>query len=161
MNSFFAEDEPVCYGGGFKTDKLPIPQDDVYLVIMKYLMLKGRFGVYYYYHFPLLNHFRNRDFISIPFFLLHSLEDMVSDVREKRSKGHNFTIIHQGLIFRLYQFHLALCPPRVIVVDNQHHHQNSPSGTNIGSRIHIPQPSPGQDNKKKKNPKFLIKQKDC
>ena len=73
-------------------------------------MLEGRFGVYYYYHFPLLNHFRNRDFISIPFFLLHSLEDMVSDVREKRNKGHNFTIIHQGLIFHLYQFYLALFP---------------------------------------------------
>ncbi len=69
---------------------------------MKYITLEGKFGVYYYYHFPLLNHFRKRDFISIQFYLLHSLEDMVNDVREKRSKGFNVTIIHQGLIFRLY-----------------------------------------------------------
>ena len=103
MNNFFAEDEePVRYRGGFKRDKLPEPWDDVCLVLMRYLTLEGRFGVCYYYHFPLLNHFRNRDFISIPFFLLHSLEDMINDVREKKSKGLNFTIIHQGLIFHLY-----------------------------------------------------------
>ena len=88
------------------------------MVLMRYLTLEGRFDVCYYYHFSLLIHFRNRDFISIPFYLLHSLEDMVADVREKRNKGKNFTIIHQGLIFHLYQFHLALCPPRVVVVDN-------------------------------------------
>ena len=103
MNSFFTEDEElICYRGGFTTDKLPITWDDVCLVLMRYLTLEGRFGVFYYYHFPMLNHFRNRDFISIPFFLLHSLENMVIDVREKRSKGLNFTIIHQGLIFCLY-----------------------------------------------------------
>ena len=85
MNRFFVdEEEHVRYRGGFKWKKPSMPWDDVYLVIMKYLMLEGRFGVYYYYHFPLLNHFRNRDFISILFFLLHSLEDMISDVREKR-----------------------------------------------------------------------------
>ena len=87
MNSFFAEDEEsICYRGGFKIDKLPVPWDDVCLVLMRYLTLEGRFGICYYYHFPLLNHFRNRDFISILFFLLHSLEDMVVDVREKRVK---------------------------------------------------------------------------
>ena len=111
MSSFFVDDkEQVRYRGRFKRDKLPAPWDDVCVVLMKYLTLEGRFGVYYYYHFLLLNHFRNRDFISILFFLLHSLEDMVTDVREKRNKGQNFTIIHQGLIFRLYQYHLALFP---------------------------------------------------
>ncbi len=122
MSSLFVEGEkPVHYREGFKRDKLPAPWDDVYLVIMKYLTLEGRFGVYYDYHFPLLNHCRIRNFISIPFFLLHSLEDIVSDAREKKNKGLNFTIIHQGLIFFLYQFHLALCPPGVVVVDNQCH----------------------------------------
>jgi hypothetical protein len=118
MNKFFMEgEEPQRFRGGFRRDKLPEPWDDVCLVIMKYLMLEGRYGVYYYYHFPLLNHFRNRDFVSIPFFLLHSLEDMVSNVKVKRKKGANFTIIHQGLIFRLYKFHLALCPPRIITIE--------------------------------------------
>ena len=88
MNSFFVENEElICHRGGFKRDKLPEPWDDVCLVMMKYLMLEGRFGVCYYYHFPLLNHFRNRDFISIPFFLLHSLEEMINDIREKRVKA--------------------------------------------------------------------------
>ena len=93
MNNFFTEDEePVRYRGGFKRDKLSEPWDDVCLVLMRYLTLEGRFGVCYYYHFPLLNHFRNKDFISIPFFLLHSLEDMINDVREKKSKDLNYTI---------------------------------------------------------------------
>lgn len=88
MNKFFVEDEELIhYRGGFRRDKLLAPWDDVCFVIMKYLTLKGRFGVSYYYHFPLLNHFRNRDFISIPFFLLHSLEDMVIDIRAKSIKG--------------------------------------------------------------------------
>ena len=66
MSTFFVDiEEPMRYRGGFKRDKLPAPWDDVCLVLMKYLTLEGRFGVYYYYHFPLLNHFRNRDFISI------------------------------------------------------------------------------------------------
>ena len=119
MNRFFTgEEELQRYRGGFKRDKLPIPWNDACLVIMKYLTLEGRFGVYYYYHFPLLNHFRNRDFISIPFFLLHSLEDMISDIWDKRNKGANYAILHQGLIFRSFQFHLALCPPRVIAIEN-------------------------------------------
>ena len=103
MNCFFANnEEPIHYRGGFQREKLSAPWDDICLVIMKYLTLEGKFGIYYYYHFPLLNHFRNRDFISISFFLLHYLEEMIRYVREKRSKGNNFTIIHQGLIFRLY-----------------------------------------------------------
>ena len=46
MNSFFAKDEePVRYRVGFKRDKLPAPWDDVFLVLMRYLTLGGRFGV--------------------------------------------------------------------------------------------------------------------
>ena len=64
MNNFFGDgEEPVRYKGGFQREKLSKPWDDVCLVIMKYLTLEGKFGFYYYYHFPLLNHFRNRDFI--------------------------------------------------------------------------------------------------
>ena len=103
MNNFFGEgEEPVCFKGGFMREKLPEPWNDICLVIMKYLTLEGGFHVFYYYHFPLLNHFRNRDFISITFFLFHSLEDMIAGVYEKRSKGKSFTIIYQGHIFRLY-----------------------------------------------------------
>ena len=77
-------------------------------------MLEGRHGVYYIYHFPLLDHFCNREFVSIPFFLLHALEDTIIDVREKKEKVANFTILQQGLMFHLSQFHLALYPPCVI-----------------------------------------------
>ena len=84
---------------------------------MNYLTLEGRYGVYYYYHFPCLNHFCHCDFISVPFFLLNELVDIVFDVKEKMRKGDNYTILHQGLILYLYQFHLALLPPKIVEVD--------------------------------------------
>lgn len=57
-------------------------------------MLEGRHGVYYFYHFPLLNHFRNRELVCISFFSMHALEEIEMDVREKRKKGANVTILH-------------------------------------------------------------------
>lgn len=54
---------------------------------MKYLTLEGKYGVYYFYHFPLLNHFRNRELVCIPFFLTHALEEIVMDVSEKKKGG--------------------------------------------------------------------------
>ena len=53
-----------------------------------------RYGVFYYYHLPLLNHFFHRDFISISFFLLHDVVDTVTDVKEKMKKRVNYTILH-------------------------------------------------------------------
>lgn len=89
---FFRGNEALDrYHGGLRRDKLSEPWDDVCLIIMKYLTLKGRHGVYYFYHFPLLNHFRNREFICIMFFLMHALEETVMDVREKKKKETNFT----------------------------------------------------------------------
>ena len=75
-------------------EKLPDLWNEVCLVLMKYLTLEGRYGVCYYYHFPLLNHFHHYDFISIHFFLLRELDDTVVDVKEKMRKGVNFTILH-------------------------------------------------------------------
>jgi hypothetical protein len=86
-------------------------------MLMKYLTLEGRYSVCYYYHFPLLNHFFHCDFISFTLFLLHNLVDSVMDVIEKMKKVVNYTILHQGLMFRLYRFHLALVPPRIVEID--------------------------------------------
>ncbi len=46
---------------------------------------------------------------------LRTLLLMLEKIRKKEKK---FTILHQGLMFHLFQFHLALCPPHVIVIDN-------------------------------------------
>ena len=119
LTSFFhGKEEPARHCGGFRREKLPEPWNDVFLIIMKYLTLKGRYGVFYYYQFPLLNHFHNRDLVCLPFFLMHALEEIVMDAREKSRKGENFTILYQGLMFRLYQFHLALYLPRVLAIEN-------------------------------------------
>ncbi len=95
-------------------EKLPKPWNEVCLVLMRYLTLEGRYGVYYYYHFPLLNYFYHWDFISIPFFILHELENTIINVKGKMRKGANITILDQGLIFTLHQFYLTLVPPRIV-----------------------------------------------
>ncbi len=60
--------------------KFPDPCNEVFLFLMKYLTLEGRYGVCYYYHFPLFNHFHHHGFILLPFFLLHDLKDSIVDV---------------------------------------------------------------------------------
>lgn len=157
LSSFFRDNEALDgYRKGFRRDKLLEPWDDVCMMIMKYLALEGRHSVYYFYHFPLLNHFCNREFVCIPFFLMHALEETMMDVREKKKKGANFTILHQGLMFYLFQFHLALFPPHVIAIDNI-----LPSGGGLhlefigGSYAPTPQPSPSQTPVKDRKNKTL------
>ena len=87
-------EELILHRGGFMRKKLPDLWNEVCWVLMKSLTLEGRYGVFYYYHFPLLNHFHHHDFISLPLFLLHKLEDIVIDVKEKMKKWVNFTILH-------------------------------------------------------------------
>ena len=75
-----------------------------------------------------MNHFFHCDHISILFFLLHDLVDMVTNIKEKMRKGDSYTTLHQGLMLCLYQFHLALLPLRIVKVDisslpNPHPHQ--------------------------------------
>jgi hypothetical protein len=87
LSSFFKGKEVLDqYQGDFRREMLPEPWNDVYLVIMKY-------GVYYYYHSLLFNHFHNRELVCIPFFLMHALKDTIMNVREKSKKGANFTIL--------------------------------------------------------------------
>ncbi|XP_059073040.1 uncharacterized protein LOC131035524 isoform X1 [Cryptomeria japonica] len=119
LNQFFHEGEnPVKRASDFSREELPSPWDEVCYIIMKYFTLEGRYGFFYYYHLPFLNHLKNKDLISIPFFLLRSLDYNVKDIAEAKKKGKEFPILHQGLILRLYNFHLALCPSRMISVQN-------------------------------------------
>lgn len=68
LNQFFRDGEnPVKQADGFNCEEIPPPWDDV-CYIMKYFTLEGRYGVFYYYQLPFLNHLRNKDLISIPFF---------------------------------------------------------------------------------------------
>lgn len=69
MNRFYKKgEESVKMRRGFNRECLPYPWDQVCKIIMKYFNLEGRYGVFYYYHFLLLNHFHNHDTISFPFF---------------------------------------------------------------------------------------------
>ena len=123
---FFDGVEPIQHRGGFMWEKLLELWNEVCLILMKYLTLEGRYGVYYYYHFPLLNQFFHHDLIRIPFFLLHELEDIVIDIKEKMGKRVNFTILHQEILFKLYQFHIHLVPPKIVEIDIPTHPNPQP-----------------------------------
>lgn len=73
-------------------EKLADPWNEVFSILMKYLTLEGRYGVFCYYHYPLLNHFYHHDYIYIMFLLLHELVDTVSDIKEKIEKRVNFIL---------------------------------------------------------------------
>lgn len=99
MNRLFKSDEELMrFKGGFIHKNLISLGMRYMLCSLKYLTLEGRFVVCYYYRFPLLNHFRHHDEISIPLFLLHDMEATVADVRDRMKKVKSCTILHQGLI---------------------------------------------------------------
>jgi len=119
MGIFFYDGEATMkLHRGFEREKLSKPWGQICLMIMKYFTLEGQFKVYYHYHFALLNHFRKKMEISFPFFLFSSLENSIKSTKEVQVKNPNYPLIpiHQGLILRLYHFHLALCPPKLIKV---------------------------------------------
>lgn len=78
---------------------------------------------------------------------------MDSNVRyivEAKKKGKDFTILHQGRILYLYNFHLALCPPRMISVQNMTK-SHSPAIATANPDISPPRlPELGSSSKKNK-----------
>lgn len=115
MNCFYIKDEdPVKMQGGFNKECLPYPWDQVCKIIMKYFTLEGRYGVFYYYHlrcsitFATMILFLSRSFYCTP--------STVKDVCHCMTQDSNYIILHKGLMFRLYNFHRALCPPKPIYV---------------------------------------------
>lgn len=61
--------------------------------MMKYFTLEGRYGIFYYYHLPFLNHLRNKDLIFILFFLLHFMDANIKDIAQAKKKGKDFPIL--------------------------------------------------------------------
>ena len=75
---------------------------------------KDRCRVLYYYHFPIINHFRNWDHISFPFLLLCLLEDNIFKALRKHEEGKIFYLIHHGLMNKLYIYHLSQNPSLLV-----------------------------------------------
>lgn len=103
--------------GGYAREELPDLWKMVCLMVIKYFTLEGHFKLHYFYHMLLLNHFRNQDLISFPFQFLYSLEHYVKeDVDPTKSQRKKHVPMHQGLIYKLYSFHLSMCPLGKILV---------------------------------------------
>lgn len=95
---------------GFSQEALPKPWDAICYAIMWSITLEDYFQVIYYFHFPILNYFRNLDHISFMFLLLHLLKDCIYNATRKDEEGKTFHLIHQGLMNKIYIQHLAQNP---------------------------------------------------
>lgn len=116
LNKFFkGKEAPVKLQGGFTREELQYPWNLVCLMVMKYFTLEGHHKVYYYYHMPLLNHFRNHDLLCLPFYLLHSLENSIKEALDPKNEDKQPIPLHQGLIYKLYRYHSTLYPHRNIM----------------------------------------------
>jgi len=70
------DEKPKHLCSGFSHEKLPLTWEIVCYAIMRFT-LEDKSKALYYYHFSILNHFRNREIILFPFLLLHYIEDYV------------------------------------------------------------------------------------
>jgi hypothetical protein len=115
LKKFFkGKEKPERMRGGFSWATLPKPWNIICYAIMWYITSEDHFQILYYYHFPILNHFRNLDHLSFPYLLLHLLEDGILKARRKHEEGKTFYFIHQGLMNKIYTQHLSLNPPLLI-----------------------------------------------
>ena len=71
---------------------------------VKFITCEGRFGTLYVYHTRLMIRFLDEE-INLPFFLLHSLKRMGSNV-QKRVQFLETTLYHHSLIKILIEHHL-------------------------------------------------------
>lgn len=67
--------------------------------IMEYITVEGHFTRVHTYHFVLLNHFRHKKRISLPYYLFRSLSRSLN----KHSKNPSTPVLHCGLIFLIYE----------------------------------------------------------
>ena len=74
------------------------------LIFQKFITCDGRFGTLYVYHIRLMMHFLDEE-INLPFFLLHSLKRMASNI-QKRVQFLETTLYHHGLVKILIEHHL-------------------------------------------------------
>lgn len=77
-------------------------------VIMDYFTLDGHFTRVYSHHIFLLNHFRHNVRVSLPFFLMSSLQTSFKDHRKNLVKYH---ILHEGLLLLIDKYAWALPAP--------------------------------------------------
>lgn len=75
------------------------------MALMRYFILDGRYTTLYGHHFVMLNHFQHSKLISLPFYLVLSLEEGIANFR----KNPRNTFLHEGLILLVIDFIKANC----------------------------------------------------
>jgi len=75
------------YHMGVIRESIPKPWDDVALILIKYVMFKGRYKVLLESHLYLLYHFifPDTDKVNFPFFIFNSLAILVEKVKQERA----------------------------------------------------------------------------
>lgn len=86
--------------GGYNKKELISLQADMEEFIMRYITLDGRYASIFSHYFTILNHFRHGRLISIPFYLVSSLENSLV----KHSENQDNLVIHEGLILLIMEY---------------------------------------------------------
>lgn len=73
---------------------------------MHYFSFDGHFTNFFGHHFVLVNHFRYKDKISFPFYILYSLNVGIIDFKNPKK-----SILHEGLIMLIMEYIKSLPTP--------------------------------------------------
>jgi hypothetical protein len=105
QKGFLIDNEQVqTKGRGVDVNSLPDPWGKVTEFVKRYITCEGRYQVVYFFDLILLLHLRHQEFINIPYFLLHSLNNMAHFVKKSNNPknclpNHRLIglLIHKGM----------------------------------------------------------------
>jgi hypothetical protein len=100
----FENDKIRTKGQGADVNSLPEPWGKVAEFVKRFITCEGRYQVIYFSDFILLSHPRHQKFINIPYFILHSLNNMAHSVKKSKTPKNFFSnhilirlLIHKGM----------------------------------------------------------------
>lgn len=101
---------------GYNRKDLQSFRPEMIKVIMRYITLDDQYASILSYHFMILNHFSHNKRISLPFYLLSSLENNMVN----QTKNSDNRILHQGLIMIIMEYAKdhGIKPSRVVKSPN-------------------------------------------
>jgi hypothetical protein len=86
QKDFLVNNEQIrTKGRGADVNSLPEPWGKVAEFVKRYITCEGRYQVVYFSDFILLSHLRHQKFINIPYYLLHSLNNMAHFVKKSKN----------------------------------------------------------------------------
>lgn len=97
--------DTTVFKKGIPSTTLKSKWRNLLLILKKIITCGGQFRYMYFYHVRMMMHFLEYHQMNLPYFLLHSLKKMSTNI-QKRIQFIENTMYHHGLIKILVEFHL-------------------------------------------------------